>query len=208
MNVERSKTVETRRQLFETALRLFRKKGFDGTSADDIAAEAGVSRATFFNHFGNKAAVLRFFGQDLEERVSALLEHRDASGSPLEELRRILLVMAKEAEGQRENLRIVLMHSVQDGSYFSQPTPARAKILQHVTALIADAQGNGDARGDLTPAALAAQLMGLYNNAVLGILVSNQAAETAIDRLWEFALGGLTAAATDAGRGAGRKKSR
>lgn len=208
MNPERNRTLETRRQLFEAALQLFRRKGFDAASADEIASEAGVSRATFFNHFGSKAAVLRFFGQDLEARVSALLETRGGGDSPLGELHRVLALMAKEAEAQRENLRIVLMHSVQDGSYFSQPTPARAKIVQHITALVAEAQAAGEVRADLTAGALAAQVMGLYNNAILSILVAHQAAETAIDRLWEFALGGLTVATTDAGRGAGRKRSR
>lgn len=182
---------EARRRLYESALRLFREKGFDATSADDIAADAGLSRATFFNHFGNKAAVLRFFGQDLEAKVCTQLGEATSATSPLAELRRILLLMATEAEAQRANLRIVLVHSLQDGTYFSEPSPARARIFQHLAGLIAEAQKRREARTDLAAAALATQVVGLYNNAIIGILFGQQSAADAVGRLWAFALGGL-----------------
>jgi AcrR family transcriptional regulator len=191
---------ENRRQLFEAAIRLFREKGFDATSADEIAARAGCSRATFFNHFGSKSAVLRSFGEDLEARVSTLLEHRPAGVSALSELHRILLAMAAAAQQQRENLKIILVHSLQDGSYFSAPSPARAKILRHVAALLREAQAAGDVRSDVSSGHLAAQIIGLYNNAVVGVLFANQSSAQAIARVWEFALGGLTGAVSATSR--------
>jgi TetR/AcrR family transcriptional regulator, regulator of mycofactocin system len=48
----------SRRELRLIALRLFAKHGFDNTTIEQIAAEAGVSQRTFFRYFPTKAGVL------------------------------------------------------------------------------------------------------------------------------------------------------
>lgn len=47
-----------RQRLHAVALRLFLERGYDSVSVTEIAAEAGVSRMTFFRHFPTKESVV------------------------------------------------------------------------------------------------------------------------------------------------------
>ena len=48
----------TRERLLTAALELFAERGYDATTAGEIAARAGVTEMTFFRHFPSKASLL------------------------------------------------------------------------------------------------------------------------------------------------------
>ncbi|GAB7037187.1 MULTISPECIES: TetR/AcrR family transcriptional regulator [Catenuloplanes] len=82
MNLRERKKLAAWRAIRAAALRLFDKHGYDAVTVEQIAAAANVSRATFFNYFASKEAVV--FDQDPEERDNwrALMDARPA-GEPL-----------------------------------------------------------------------------------------------------------------------------
>ncbi|MEV6348289.1 TetR/AcrR family transcriptional regulator [Actinoplanes sp. NPDC051851] len=84
-----SDKLERWRRLREAALTLFEQHGYAAVSVDDIAAAAGVSRRTFFNHFETKAAAL--FDPDPQEaaRMTGLLD-QEGTADPWQGLTRSL----------------------------------------------------------------------------------------------------------------------
>ncbi|MEL6439862.1 MAG: TetR/AcrR family transcriptional regulator [Cyanobacteria bacterium J06621_8] len=49
---------DKRTKILQAALRLFAKRGYDGTTTKDLAKSAGVAEGTLFRHFSNKKAIL------------------------------------------------------------------------------------------------------------------------------------------------------
>jgi AcrR family transcriptional regulator len=81
------KRLATRRAISLAADRLFRERGFDHVTVDEIAAAADVGRMTVFNHFPRKEDM--FFDRDEEGReiLREALRQRDPGVSPIETLR-------------------------------------------------------------------------------------------------------------------------
>ena len=94
--------MRTQRALQQAALELFAKHGFDTTTTDEIAEQAGVSPRTFFRYFPTKESVL-FVGEYgwFQSLTKQFLDQPDAL-SDVDALRETLLGFApKLATGRR-----------------------------------------------------------------------------------------------------------
>jgi AcrR family transcriptional regulator len=58
MGLREAKKQRQRQEIVETALELFRERGYDQTRVSDVTERAGISDATFFNYFASKDLVL------------------------------------------------------------------------------------------------------------------------------------------------------
>jgi AcrR family transcriptional regulator len=52
--IREQKKLETRKAILDAAVKLFAEKGFDQTSIEDIATEAGIGKTTIYGYFPNK----------------------------------------------------------------------------------------------------------------------------------------------------------
>src|SRR6266480_6489800 len=69
MGLREAKKLETRREIADTAMRLFVQRGFDHVTVAEIAAAARVSEKTVFNYFPTKEDL---FFDEVPEREAAL----------------------------------------------------------------------------------------------------------------------------------------
>src|SRR5438067_2559079 len=71
-----------RRRLFEAAAAVFARSGYAEASAEAISREAGMSKATFYEHFANKEeCILALFDAAAEEVLRAMADAARAAGS-------------------------------------------------------------------------------------------------------------------------------
>ena len=97
----------TREALEEAALRRFAVDGYDETSVDAIAADAGVSARTFFRYFATKDEVLDMGREErqaeLRARIRALAA-TDVAGLDL--VREAVVELARGFETDRDRVQL------------------------------------------------------------------------------------------------------
>jgi AcrR family transcriptional regulator len=140
--------------------RLFRGRGFDETTIDDIAGEAEISRQTFFNYFPGKQAVLAELGlawlgaQGERARAGA---RGDRPARLMAGFRRVLREQLAAVERDREFMRLVFTrsglffpHGPHVGSRADEPRLERTRaFFSGLASLIRAAQDAGELRRDV-----------------------------------------------------------
>ncbi|MFD0327643.1 helix-turn-helix domain-containing protein [Streptacidiphilus monticola] len=100
--------------MFRAAMELFAERGFDETTAGDIAERAGVTERTFFRHFSDKREVL-FDGaarleQTVREAILAAPEGCAALDAALAGLRAAADQLGERGELAVHRSRIIAAH--------------------------------------------------------------------------------------------------
>jgi AcrR family transcriptional regulator len=102
---------ERRAQLVEVARKLFAQKGLDGTSVEEIASKAGVSKPVVYEHFGGKeglyAVVVDREMQRLLDGVAGAL----TGGHPRELLEQAAMALLGYIETDTDGFRILIRDS-------------------------------------------------------------------------------------------------
>jgi AcrR family transcriptional regulator len=95
---------DSRGRLQEAALALYSNRGFNQTTAAEIAARAGVTERTFFRHFADKREVLFGASALLQERIVAGVAGAPTGCGPLEAVARGLDAAAAMLGESRRDL--------------------------------------------------------------------------------------------------------
>ncbi|HDQ73295.1 MAG TPA: TetR/AcrR family transcriptional regulator [Chloroflexi bacterium] len=91
------KKQETRQRLLEAALRLFRERGYNEATIEQIATVADVAKSTFFNYFEAKDAILpALIEWQLQELADALSPERSKLSSPIARIKKALCLIAED----------------------------------------------------------------------------------------------------------------
>jgi AcrR family transcriptional regulator len=107
---------ERRAQLLDVGRSLFAEKGFDGTSIEEIAARAGVTKPVVYEHFGGKeglyAVVVDREMAELMGRLTAAL----STGHPRELTEQAALALLTYIEEQTDGFRVLSRETPNGGS--------------------------------------------------------------------------------------------
>ncbi len=73
----------TTRAILDAARRLFTARGFEQTSVDDIAAQAGVAKGAVYHHFDSKELIFARVFEEMTAELAALIPRAALAGKDL-----------------------------------------------------------------------------------------------------------------------------
>ena len=150
---------QRRAQLLDVGRQLFAERGYDGTSVEEIAARAGVSKPVVYEHFGGKEGL---YAVVVDREVASLLAAFTGAltgDSPRELLEQATLALLTYVEDCSDGFRILVRESplgVERGGGFATIISDIASQVQHILA------------SQFSRLGFATTLAGLYSQALVG----------------------------------------
>jgi AcrR family transcriptional regulator len=151
---------ERREQLLDIGRTLFADKGFDGTSVEEIADKANVSKPVVYEHFGGKEGL---YAVVVDREVRRLLDRITASlqgNHPRELLEQSAGALLDYVEKDTDGFRILVRDSpvASSSGTFASMISDIATQVEHVLA------------GEFKSRGYDPKLAGLYSQALVGMV--------------------------------------
>jgi AcrR family transcriptional regulator len=156
---------QTRKQIFSSALELFRKCGFDATTMQAIAAHAGVVKSAAYYYFPSKEALIQAYYENVQAQQEHLCGELFATTTDLKT--RLVTALHSKFDltmNDRNLLGVVFRYTGEPHHPLSCLGPGTAEIRRRSTQIFQDAIAEEKLPQDLRvllPVALWALQMGL-----------------------------------------------
>jgi AcrR family transcriptional regulator len=154
-----------RDRVLDSAVDLFAKHGYDGTSVAQVIAQAGVAKGGFYHHFASKEALLyEVYGDLISRQLAAMDEIFARELSPADTLRALIadLVESTAASAQRA---LVFWRELNKlgNERTEQYRRARRRYHDSVQRLVRDGQASGAFAAVASPEVVTFTIFGVVN---------------------------------------------
>jgi AcrR family transcriptional regulator len=158
----------TRDLVLDAALQLFNERGYLGVRVEDIAQQAGVSRATFYKHFAEREQVLAELFERLLGAESAEAEPADEAGpEPVEQQVATAVESAVRRMLEQEELaRFVYSLPVRHSALLRPGVRTTPPVFTRVTRLLELGVARDEVRADVPVDLLARHVLAALETAM------------------------------------------
>jgi TetR/AcrR family transcriptional repressor of nem operon len=160
-----------RDKILRAGLDQFHRVGFNGSSVEDITDLAGVPKGSFYNHFKSKEDLaLEVIGRYIEQSPHALLG--DTAIPPLKRLKSYFSALGQQFVDSGYKKGCLLGNFSSELADHSGPVRRRLESafdewVNHIAAVIREAQKVGEVDSKLKPEQLAGVLLSAFEGALL-----------------------------------------
>ncbi|MGB0035782.1 MAG: TetR/AcrR family transcriptional regulator [Candidatus Acidiferrales bacterium] len=167
LGLRERKKARLRQEIIKTAVKLFRKRGYENTRVDDIVQILEISQPTFFRYFPSKDAVLCEVGRRGFDCITEHLKSELSSeATTAERLRRLYQALARETESDRPLWQAVVLSGAMDPVHSPDMRGRKEFAIGLLREILAEGQKRGEVSRAFPVAHLAEFMEGLHNTVV------------------------------------------
>ncbi len=166
--------MQTRQAIFDTAVDLFARKGYDKVTVEEICAKVGVTKGAFYNHFKSKDQIILEEFMRMDEHYVGVAQEISGMESSVEKLR----VFHREAIKLMSDLGATILKVV----YHSQIAPnmrkpyltdSRRFLYKITNELVKEGQEKGEIRADITSEEMSVMLINCFRGQIYHWCLAN-----------------------------------
>ena len=142
---------KTKRKIFVTAMKLFKEKGYDNVTVDEIVKEAEIAKGTFYIYFRTKAHIVAEVFTELDINYEKSMKKVEFLGSSVEKVKKLL---NDAIEIQRDYVGYDLStigYRAQLELHIEYSMDEERPLYQYTAKLIREGQMRGEFNKDNTP---------------------------------------------------------
>jgi len=184
---------KTKNLIFESAIKIFSKSGYRGSTMDDIAENAGLAKGTLYYHFASKEEIFNFIVEEgLKILQNQVIEVQSINITPIEKLIKICRIQLTFLYGYTDFFKIVMSQLWGNENRQDELRQKLRKYINEIETNIKSAMDNGQIKKGDTEL-MAFQFFGsLCSSAIYeSIHIEKIDLEDIIDSTIKFTLKGL-----------------
>jgi AcrR family transcriptional regulator len=149
-------------EIFRIALKLFKEKGYENVTVEEITSACGIAKGTFFNYFSKKEHILLYLGESQLELLESSIDKNQHIIDVKLRIESIFADLLSIYIHQEELMKYLLVEMVKSAIIINEESKS-IKILQNTLALlIREAKSQKQFTSKWDPELISSVIIGVY----------------------------------------------
>ncbi|MBD0380948.1 TetR/AcrR family transcriptional regulator [Paenibacillus sedimenti] len=150
----------------QVAIELFKQKGYENVTVEEIALKSGIAKGTFFNYFQKKEHLLLHIVNSYMQLMDQIV-HRHQEGTVKERLQHILRDILSIYFLHPSLLRLTLVETIKSTLETKDASTNITMFKETLGTIIAEAKQSGVLRSSWDPNLSASVVVGVFLNTLI-----------------------------------------
>ncbi|TCS93225.1 TetR/AcrR family transcriptional regulator [Hazenella coriacea] len=182
---------ELKEQIFLQAVQLFKERGYENVTVQQIASACGIAKGTFFNYFSKKEEILLYLGESQIELFNRSMERHQGIQHPKEQIERVLSDLLLRFTEHGELMKLAVLEIMKSAYLIENESKSILQLKQSIVAMIDHAKQNGKLSNHWNSEVIASTIVSIYFHTMMSWSLHDQNSKISdlfqqhLDVVWE-----------------------